>query len=73
MTREQLAKEIYKRYFNNSTTIAFIETVILRLEEMGLIKFESEREAVIKDAQEYLKQDCIGPHTLIKRLLALLK
>lgn len=71
MTKDEVIVKIANNF--NYVGTAPVIIVINELEKMGLIKFESEREIVIKDAQEYLKQDCIGPHTLIKRLVALLK
>lgn len=86
MTREQVAKELYTKYFKDGTlyTPSFIEIILMRLEEMDLIKFESEREAAIKEAKHYTadviyydNDDKLSTirnmSNLIKRLVALLK
>lgn len=71
MTREEIAQKIYVNTGYSSGTSLVVMT---QLEEMGLIKFESEREAVIKDAEKYISTHGPGySSTVVARLLALLK
>jgi hypothetical protein len=74
MTRDECAEEIYKKGKANLTLIEF---VLYHLEEMDLIKFESERESIIKEAERILKSDLVilpsSVDSVIKRLIALVK
>lgn len=79
MTREEVSRNIYNKT-NIYASPSVISILLSELEEMGLIKFESEREAAIKEAHDYLSSgqgyrlDDVGKyHSLIKRLVALLK
>jgi hypothetical protein len=80
MTRTECAIILDERIKNFTLAPVIYDSILIELENMHLIKFENEREATIKEAESYLKSgigyrlDEVGKyHSLIKRLLALVK
>ncbi len=58
MTKNQLAAQLSKKRDYPESYVFFILT---DLEELGLIKFDSERESLLKEAQQYIGPDCFVP------------
>lgn len=58
---------------NNMYSPTIVGIVLNELEIMGLIKFETEREAAIKEAEKHVENQSNDCSRIIKRLLALVK
>ncbi len=71
MTKEEVITKITNKFYYVDTILVGI--VINDLEEMDLIKFESEKERTIKEAEKYLIDYFGYKSDLIRRLVALLK
>lgn len=73
MTRLECAIQLNKEVKSFHMHVEAYEVILDRLERMSLIKFETERDAAIKEAETHITNQSNDCSRIIKRLLALVK